>query len=513
MKKQISFRLLLCLTLLGALLALSGCGGNKTSGKSDKLIIAVLSDAVKLDPQMINDVPSTNVLVNKIYETLVYKDKKGDIIPMLATEWKQVDPVTWEFTLRKGVKFHDGTDFNAQAVKASFDRLLDPKEPKIRRNLVSMVKEVKVVGDDKVQLITEYPFAALLQHLAHGGTSIISPKAIAADKEKPLIQNPVGTGPFKMEKWTKGQELVLSRFDGYWGTKPALTTIVYKVVPEEATRIGMVKTGEAQVAETISPSEVERLSKDPDTQVIRTPGYGIDYVGFNLKKPVFQDIRVREAIAAAVDLDAIISGVYSNIGLRETAPMSSGVFGYNPNLKPYVHNVAKAKELLAAAGYPDGFKITLYTNDNKVRIKLAEVVQSQLKDAGITAEIKVLEWGTYLTALKNGEHDLYILGWSNQTGDSDYALTPMMTQSGIDSNENYSFYATPEATSLLNAARREMDPEKRKQFYWQAQELGRNDVVRIVTRVSEYVAISRKNVKDFYYNPSNVSEVKDARIE
>ena len=206
-----------------AMLILSGCAKETTNEKS--FIYAVQADARTLDPQMSTDATSTNATSRKIYENLITIGKNNNIEPMLATEWKQVDPLTWEFTLRKGVKFHDGSDLNAEAVKITLDRLLDPEAKRNRREILSSIQEVKIIDPYKIQITTRTPFAPLLLHLTHPGASIISPKAIQDDIKnvKPLAQNPVGTGPFKFEKWTKGEQISYTRFNDYWGTKPEIT--------------------------------------------------------------------------------------------------------------------------------------------------------------------------------------------------------------------------------------------------------------------------------------------------
>ena len=202
-----------------AMLTLSGCGKEATGEKP--FIYAVQADARTLDPQMSTDTTSGNAVASKVYETLVKIDQTNKVVPSLASEWKQIDPLTMEFTLRQGVKFHDGTDFNGAAVKASLDRLLDPEAKRNRRNMLASIAEVKVIDPYKIQIITKTPFAPLLLHLTHTGASIISPKAMEEDKagKTPLAQNPVGTGPFKFEKWIKGEQISYTRFDQYWGEK------------------------------------------------------------------------------------------------------------------------------------------------------------------------------------------------------------------------------------------------------------------------------------------------------
>ncbi|MBP9483714.1 MAG: glutathione ABC transporter substrate-binding protein [Negativicutes bacterium] len=494
-------------------LAITGCG-SKESTTDKTFVYALQADARTLDPHMSTDASSSNSMNKKVYETLITTDKDNKIVPLLATEWKQIDPVTWEFTLRKGVKFHDGSDFNAQAVKASFERLLDPATKRNRRSVLQAIKEVKVIGDDKVQIITDGPYAPLLLHLTHSAGSIMSPKAIEADAkgDKPLPQNPVGTGPFKFVSWTKGDNITLARNDGYWGTKPQMAKVILKIVPEDATRIAMVKTGEAQAADQVPVTDVERIGKDSSMNLVRTTIYRSEFISFNTERAPFNNPKVREAISQAIDYDGLIKGVYNGVGTTSVSSMGPQVFGHNPNLKPYVYNMENAKKLLADAGYPNGFKATLYVPDRKIRIKMAEVIQAQLKPLGIDIEIRSLEQGTYFKETEEGKQDLCIDGWSNQTGDADFSLTPVFGSGGIKTGQNIARYNNPKIDQLLDQARSEIDPEKRKQLYYQVQEIVREDIPVIVTQVGEDLSVTAKNITGFWVTPGGNPMFNDVKF-
>ncbi|TLS38641.1 glutathione ABC transporter substrate-binding protein [Pseudalkalibacillus caeni] len=519
-KKALSL-LLAALFIIGTVL--TGCTGSNeaSSGKSSdgasgknggKLVIAELSDATQLDPHKGTDIPSANVYHGKIYEGLVKQDKDMEIQPALATEWKKIDDLTWEFKLREGVKFHDGTEFKADAVKKTIERILDPEIASPRAKLFEMIKEVKVVDDYTVQLITEYPFAPLLANLAHYSGGIISPAAIEKYGDT-LGQHPVGTGPFKFDSWTPGQEINLVKNDDYWGKKAKVDQVVFKVIPEDATRIAMVETGEAHIAEPVPVTDVQRIEGSSSMKLNRSEGLGIDYVGFNVQKKPFDDVRVRQAINLATDTDVILEGVYNNVGTKATAPMGPGVWGHNPNLEGYGYDVNKAKELLAEAGYKDGFKTTIWTNDNKARVDLAEVLQSQLKGVGIEAEVKVLEWGAYLEATANGEHDMFILGWSNMTGDADYNQYFLFHSEAIGNPGNRTFYSNPEVDKLIDAGRRESDPEKRKEIYAKAQKIEMEDAPMIFIRNDEDLVALGNNVKGFWMHPAGTLMINDVSIK
>jgi peptide/nickel transport system substrate-binding protein len=519
------FSLILVFTFLVAA-ALTGCSSaegtnnnGQANGDSEKggqeggtLVIAELSDATQLDPHKGTDIPSANVYHGKIYEGLVKQDKNMDVQPALATEWKRVDDLTWEFKLREGVKFHDGTDFNAEAVKKTFERILDPNTASSRAKLFEMVKEFKIVDDYTIQFVTEYPFAPLLANLAHYSGGIISPAAIEEYGDE-LGQHPTGTGPFEFKSWTPGQEIVLAKNENYWGEKAKVDEVVFKVIPEDATRIAMVETGEAHIAEPVPVTEVDRIESSQSMKLNRSEGLGIDYVGFNIKKKPYDDVRVRQAINYAVDTQAIIDGVYNNVGTKATGPMGPGVWGHNPDLKGYGYDVEKAKKLLKEAGYEDGFKTTIWTNDNKERVGVAEVIQSQLKGVGIEAEIKVVEWGAYLEATANGEHDMFILGWSNMTGDADYNQYFLFHSEAQGNPGNRSFYGNSEVDKLINDGRRATDPKERAEIYAKAQEIELEEAPMIFLRNDENLVVLNKNVKGFWMHPAGTLMIDQVTIQ
>lgn len=382
--------------------------------------------------------------------------------------YRFVDDITWEFKLRQGVTFHDGEPFTANAVKATFDRLLDKDIASPRATVFSMVQETKVIDDATVHIVLKYPFAALLSILDSSEGSIISPKAIK-ELGKDLAKKAVGTGPYRFESWVQGQEMVLIRNDSYWGNAGEIEKIIYKSVPEDLTRVAMVESGEAQVADQVPVTELARIEKSANLNLLRTEGYGVEYIGFNFQKKPFDDFRVRQAIASAIEKESIISGVYNNVGKRANSTLSTKVFGYNPDQKEFPYDLNHAKELLKQAGYEKGFTATIITDERKERINLAEVLQSQLKGIGIDIKITTMEYGAYLDTLANGKHEMYIGGWGNATGDADYNQFNVFHSSAIGEIGNYSFYGNPETDKLIEEGRREKDQQKRKAIYARAQ--------------------------------------------
>ncbi len=508
-------------------IALTGCssGNTNTSGDANNskqeasepkeggtLIVARLSDAENLDPQFSSTINAASVFHHTIYEGLVQRDKNMEFQPMLAKEWNQPDEWTWEFKLREDVVFHDGTPLTSEAVKKTFERVLDKEVASPKAGLFKMIKEVKAIDEYTVQFILTEPFSPLLSILANHEGGILSPKAIE-QFGKQLSQNPVGTGPFKFQAWTAGQEIQLVKNEQYWGKQPKVDKVVYRVVPEDTTRVAMVQTGEAHIAEPVPVTEIERIQGSKDMELYRSSAFGTEFIGFNFKSKPFDDIRVRQAINYAIESNVILQGVYNNVGSKANSLLGPQVFGYHKDLKGYEYNVNKAKQLLAEAGYPNGFKTSLVTMDQKERVNLAEVVQSQLKGIGIELEVKVMEYGAFVSALGKGESEMFISSWRNATGDADYNQYHLFHGSSHGASGNYFFYTNEEVDKLIEEGRLVSDSEKRKEIYAKLQEIQEEEAVFIPVRILENIAATNNNVQGLYINPSGYLMVNEVTVK
>lgn len=539
--KRSSLLLLILLLVVSMFLAACAGGGDDSASDSDSgtddgnqgeegttdgggeggdLILAVLSDASSLDPAGSNDVPSSNIQAN-IFETLVNRNDNNEIEPGLATEWNAIDDTTWEFKLQEGVTFHDGEEFNAEAVKKSLDRVRDPEIASPRFFLFEMIESVDVVDDYTVQIKTAYPFAPLLAHLSHNGGSIISPKSIEEDYaamengEEPgsvISENPVGTGYFKFESWNPGSEIKLTKNEDYWNEPAKVDSVTFKVVPEAATRVAELETGNAHIIDPVQPNEVQQINDSGNGTVHQKPSSSLSYIGFNTEKEPFNDVRVRQAISMLVNKDDIISGVYEGFGIPAKGPLAPGIFGYNEDAKPIEYNVEEAKKLLEEAGYADGFSTTIWTNDNPQRVDAAVLLQQELKAVGIDVQIEQMEFGTYLDQTAAGEHDMFILGWSNPTGDADYGMYALFHSSQKGDPGNRSFYENPEVDKLLDEGRQETDPDARTEIYNKVQEHLIEDAPMIYIHHQEYLTGLANGVEGFDIDTSGIYQLKNVTL-
>lgn len=510
-----------CVSALFSVLLLTGCSTQldaTQSGESgsavneeNTLVIARLSDAENLDHQFMSTINAASVTYGKVYEGLVGRDKKSEFVPLLAEEWKQVSETVWEFRLREGILFHDGEVLDAEAVKKTFDRLLDPEVGSPRAGALAMVTEIKVIDPSTIQFILSEPYAPILSILASHESGIISPKAIERFG-KELINEPVGTGPFVFKEWKPGQEIVLLRNEEYWGTKSELAKVVFKVVPEETTRVSMIETGEAHITEPLSVTMMDTVEASSSSEVYRSESYGTEYLGFNVSKPPFDNPLLRKAIAHAVEVDAIRQGVFNNVGAPANSLLGSKVFGYDKTLEPYAYDIDEAKRLMEEAGYKDGLSIKLTTMDSKERVNLAEVVQSQLKGIGIEVSIEVLEYGTFVDTTNSGDTEMYILSWRNATGDADYNQYNLLHSSTHGPGGNRFFYSNTEVDEWIEQARQEMDASKRLELYSKAQHKQMEDALYIPVRVIENVAAVHKDVQGFAITPAGYIDLSTTSL-
>ncbi|WP_100009748.1 glutathione ABC transporter substrate-binding protein [Lentibacillus sediminis] len=499
----------------------SGEGTEGEGSGGGDLVIANTSDVVSLDPAGSNDVPSSDVQSN-IYETLVKQNMDMELEPELATEWEAVEDNVWEFTLREGITFHDGSEFNAEVVKMNIERVMDEEVASPRAFLYSMITEIEVVDDYTVRFHTEYPFSPLPAHLAHSGGSMVSPEVIEADYaameegEAPgsvINENPVGTGYFKFESWTLGQEVVLTNNEDYWGEPAKLNSVTFKVVPEDLTRLAELETGDSHISNPLSPADVAQIEQTDGLSVMRQNSVSTNYIGFNMSKEPFDDERVRQAISMAIDKEQIIEGIYNGVGIPAKGPLAPPVFGYDESLEPLPYDRERAQELLAEAGYEDGFSTTIWTNDNRQRIDAATNVQSQLSEIGIDVEVEILEWGAYLEQTANGEHDMFILGWSTATGDADYGLYALFHSSMVGNPGNRTFTENEELDALLDEGRRESDPEARLEIYSEAQEMLIDMAPWIYLLHSEYLLGVSDQVQGLQQYPTQILDLQNVTLE
>jgi peptide/nickel transport system substrate-binding protein len=464
------------------------------------LTVAFTQDVVSLDPQASNDLYSHQVN-RQIYDTLIEMTEELEIAPGLAESWSQIDDLTWEFELRPGVTFHDGSPLTAADVKFTLDRLVDPANAAQARFLVSWIANVVVVDDLTVRIETAFPFAPILAHLAHTATSIMSERAVAEAGEDYGTTVAIGTGAFKFVTWEVASRVVLERNPDWWGGEVLPERVMFRPIPEASVRAIEIEAGGVDIVYILEVNDAKRLRGNANVVLDDVESLSTTYVGMNGTKAPFDNVLVRRAINHAIDVDTIVEVVLEGSGERATGPIGPSVFGYTADLPSYDYDPERARELLAEAGYPDGFDAEFWVAQQPVRITIAEIMQAQLAEIGVNIEITVMEWGAYLAATETGTQDMFILGWSTPTADADYGLHGLFHSSNIPAS-NRTFWSHPRVDELLDLGRRLPTPEERLPVYQEAQQLIVSEAPWVFMYTITDTNAYRPNVSGFVSHPA-----------
>ena len=483
------------MALAGAAAALGGPVLAQPKPRSGGTLTYAAGSATQtLDPQFITDV-TTFRAVGTMYEALLRQDENGKVGPGLALSWTvSPDKRSWTFKLRPGVTFHDGSPFNAQAVKFTYDRILNPATGSPRRSTLAMVESTEVVDDLTFRLTTKEPFAPLLAQLSAYNVYILSPTHVQKEGAN-FSKTASGTGPFKLRSWQPGEKLVVVRNDKYWGEKPLLDSVVFTVVPEDSARTLLLLSGQADAISELPYVMVKKLGSLEAVRVIRKPGYRTIYLGMNLSVAPFNDLRVRQAVGHAINKQALVQGVLSGIGTLGGSLESSVIDGTAKELQPYPFDPAKAKKLLADAGFPNGFSTDFMVTTGRYNMdrQVGEAIQGQLAAVGIKANIQSPEFGAYLAALNKGRVPMFMSGKGSPTGDMDFTQELLMHSTG---KMNYFNFKNPDVDKLIQQQRVAVEPKERQRVLAELQKKVYDEEPIIALYYEDQVWATRANVQD-----------------
>lgn len=514
------FALLSTLLMIFALAACSDGASNEANGESGNqvFVFARGADSVSLDPSGVTDSESENVSQSMLETLVTFAEGETTIAPMLAEEWTESeDGLTYTFTLREGVKFHDGTDFNADAVLYNFERWMKADDAEkfpmygtvfggFEGDDSHILESVKAIDDKTVEFKLKQVKPTFLKDLALTPFSISSPEAIEKFGED-YGDNPVGTGPFVFQEWIRNDRIVMNKNEEYWlDGYPKLDQVIIRSIPDNSARLNALISGEVDMIDGVAPENVQQIEDNEDLQVISRPPLNIGYLGMTVTREPFDNKLVRQAMNHAVDKEAMVEGLFEGQAEPAKNPIPPTVEGYNDDIEPYAYDPEKAKQLLAEAGYPDGFEMELWAmpvprpympDANKV----AEFLQKSFAEIGVTAEIVTYEWATYLDKAANGEADAFILGWTGTNGDADDFIYSLWHEGNIGSL-NSTQYANEELNKVLEEARTITDQEKRNELYRQAQEIMHEDPPIIPLVHPTPILAAKANIKGFDPHPT-----------
>jgi len=450
----------------------------------DTLVVGQLSEPVSLEPHRATDLVSA-AIVSNVCETLVRWKRDGSRPEAaLATTWATLDNRTWTFTLREGVRFHDGTPFDSDAVVANFEDL---------RQAGLFHGTAERVGPHIVALVLERPNGALLATLSQPFLSLQSPAALPK-QSSPVV--PVGTGPFRFVGAKHGV-VELASNPAYWGGEPRLGRVVFRRFPSEEALASALTAGDVDVTSSVSQDRVEALRGNPSLSLDSTTGLNLAFLSINNEHPPFTDVRVRQALARAIDREALVRDVLGGHGVPARTPLPPLLWGYNPRSKELVLNRPMARKLLAQAGLPQGFDTTLMAVESPrpympAPRRLAERIRDDLARVGIRARIRqAASWTEYVSRGSQGDYDLAVLGWQADTADPNDFLSALLSADSIGTT-NRSRYRSAAMDALLKRGRMAAHAEERLQVYHQAQEQFRKDMPWVpLYHVSVFTAYRR----------------------
>lgn len=519
MKDPMRHILWLCAMMFGAT-SISLTAQAVEPKKGGTLVFGRGGDSVALDPASVTDGESLNVTDHLFDNIVTFKPGTTEVVPSLAKSWTiSKDGLTYTFNLQEGVKFHDGTPFNAEAVVFSFERQANEKHPAYKSGspysyysamgLTDLIKSVEAKGKNQVVFHLHKPSSPFISTLGMQAFAIVSPTAVLKH-QKDFGRNPVGTGPFKFLRWEKNQKIVLQANTDYWEEPPYIKTLIFRAIPDNNTRLQEMLVGNLHVMDNPDAHHIKALKSRLGDKVNmqQMPGFNIAYLAMNHDKKPFDNLKVRQAVNHAINKQAIIDTIYAGYAKPAVVPMPPTMWGYNDNIEGYAYDLPKAKQLMKEAGLEKGFETTIwsmpvprpYMPDGR---KVAEAIQGDLAKIGIKAKIVSYDWGTYLDKTKNGEHDMALLGWTGDIGDPDNFLYVLLDKdNAVKPANNISFYKSDRLHEVLVAAQVESDVAKRTELYKKAQVIIHEDAPLVPLVHSVEVLPMSPSVKDYVMDPT-----------
>jgi peptide/nickel transport system substrate-binding protein len=487
------------LLLIVLLCLLPSCAGSEAH-EPGTVIVALDEAPQNLDPRIGIDATSER-LTQLMFSSLVKRTREFSVEPDLALSWDIPNPTTYIFHLRDDAFFHDGRKITARDVAFTFRSLLDGSVKSTKTGTYQLIHSVEALDDLTVVFKLKEPFAPFLWHLTRGSVGIV-PDGSASN----VALNPIGSGAFKFVRYIPDGEVVLERNDRYYGQKPRISKAIFKIVPEGVVRALELRKGSVDIAlNVLSPDTIEVLKNEKELSVLRAPGTNYQYIAFNLKDPVFTDLRVRKAIAHAIDRTKIIKYLYREQARLATGVIPSGNWCYAADVEAYPYDPGRARELLRETGLPD-LSFTFRASTDETTRLLATVFQQQLKEVGIQMNIQTNEPATLSADIEKGNFQAYSRRWIGSNNDPDIFNLIFHSAMIPPNGSNRGFYANPEVDRLIDFGRRESDPENRKSAYQEIQRIVAKDLPYVSLFYLDNVVVFNKRVEGISLYPAGEYE-------
>ncbi len=469
-----------------------------TAAPAADLTIGLAAEVTSTDPHYHNLSPN-NSMAQHVFEQLIGQDEKQRLVPALAESWKALDDLTWEFKLRKGVKWHDGSDFTADDVAFTVKRAPNvPNSPSSFGIYLKQLKEVVVKDPHTIVFKTAAPYPLMPSDISN--IFIVSRKhgENATTEDYNSGKAAVGTGPYRFVEWVRGDRIVLARNPAYWGKKEPWDKVTFKVISNSAARVAALLAGDVQVIESVPTADIARMKQNKDVAVVsgvsnrviylhvdsgreKNSPFVTDKQGKPLEKNPLRDVRVRQAISKAINRQAIVERVMEESAIPASQLLPEGFFGVSPKLKVEKYDIDGARKLLAEAGYKDGFGLTIhgpnnrYINDEKV----CQAIAQMLSRAGIDTKVETMPSNVFFSRGSKLEFSLMLVGWGSGTGEASSPLKSLLATFDKDKGmgaSNRGRYSNPKLDQLLDEALRTVDDKKREKLLQEATEAGINDL-------------------------------------
>jgi glutathione transport system substrate-binding protein len=473
------------------------------------VVFAVASTFTTTDPYDANDTLS-QAMAKSFYEGLFGFDRNMKLIPVLAESYEtSTDGLTYTVKLRHGIKFHDGTDFNADAVKVNFDRVTNPDNKLKRYGLYSIIANTEVVDPYTAKITLKEPFSAFINDLAHPSGVMISPAALKQYGSKDIAFHPVGTGPFKFVEWKATDYLKVAKNENYWRKGyPKVDTITWKPVVDNNSRAALMQTGEAQFTFPVPYELADVLKSKPNLELVAAPSIVLRYLSMNTQQKPFDNPKVRQAIAYAINKQALAKVAFAGYAVPADGVVPDAV-EYSVKLGPWPYDLAKAKKLMAEAGYPNGFETELWSAYNhSTAQKVSQFLQQQLQQIGIKTKITLLEAGQRVEKVeswsdpKTAPVRLYYVGWSASTGEADWALRPLLFgDSWPPKLFNTAYYRNDKVDADIKGALATSDKAQKAKLYRDAQQTIWNDAPWAPLVTEKLLSAHSKKLSGVYVMP------------
>lgn len=486
--------------LLGLLAVLFTLGCAKRPD-AQTLVMIIESSPTNLDPRVGIDAQSERI-GELLFDSLVRRDEHFELQPWLAERWEILDPQTYVFHLHHGVRFHDGRLLTSRDVKWTFDSLLTGKVRSSKVSAYTSIDRIETPDQDTVVFHLKQPMSSLLWNLSDGAIGIV-PYGSAEE----FVRRPIGSGPFRFVSAQQDKEVVIERNPDYWATPAKLERVLFKVIPDATTRALELRKRSADVAiNALSPDTVLTLEHDAGLTTLRAPGTIYAYIALNLRDPVLRDVRVRHALAHAINLEPIIHYLWRDQARTAYSILPPQHWAYDGNVTRYPYDPARARQLLDEAGYgaKNGvrFHLTMKTSTEESTRLLAAVLQQQLHEVGIALDLRSFEFATFFSDITKGAYQLYSMRWIGGNQDPDIFDYVFATASFAPKRANRSYYSNARVDDLIAEGRATLDQQKRKLIYDQIQQILAEDLPYINLWYFDNVLVHTKRVRSVELNPS-----------